>query len=384
MTKSTKRKRQEIVRKNGTVLKCYQKKDRCTCRKCMDGHNERKRASYAFNKTLYDTLVVKLGLTAADIPVLRSLVSHLEGTPLKHCARAREHKKLLQRIAGKLDSPFRECWRFQECEREPTFRPSTAIFDHTEIELVWKDDAYKSRKGFGYTMKFLCAVTMQGAIIRVVGPFPGRMHDFQTCKFPAFDGNLFHAHFSFERWLADGGYVGVRGDHVLVPHKKPPKKPMPQGDDDYNKDFAKLRARVEHTFACFKGRFRMFASPIREKDPIVISQMFKLAAMIHGLDTHAQNKTFSKYRTCNNIWWREHDHHPDYTAVYGDETTASGEVRPLRKPRPCNCRSFPSLGDASEKIKEKYSKAAKEKKAAKLKKGKSAVKIGAGKKILKK
>lgn len=365
----------EIVRRNGTVLKIYQKKRGCTCRKCMDNHNTRKRASYSFNKNLYTTLLPILRLQAADIPVLRSLVLHLEGTPLKLCPRAREHKKLLERITIPLESPFREHWRLQPCEREPTFKPATAVFDHTEIQVVWKDKAYKSRKGFGYTMKFLCVITMQGTIMRVIGPFPGRMHDFQTCKLPGFDGNLLHHHFTFERWFADCGYYGVRDSHVLLPHKKPKNQPLPQEHELYNARHSRLRARVEHTFACFKRRFKMFASPIAEKNPLVISGMFKLAALIHGLDNHEQNVKSGKYRRCGNRYWKTHDEHPDYTDVL-ELDEESGKLQAI----PCNCKTFPNINDIEEKNKSSTAKKVAKKKAEKKAKKCACEKTAASKK----
>jgi hypothetical protein len=358
------------------TINFYKNRRRCTCDKCKRRSAARKRHQRAAERSVFTFLLQRLKLDVSQQPAIKDAIAMCKSAKLD-AKRIAELRRVLIRCEDTLNTTaFDEFMRFQPCERDPLQPHVVALFDHTLVQTSARDAKYCSGKHNMQGIKFLVVTSIQGTILRVVGPVPGSVHDYTHCKFDEVGGHPLPVHLENECCLADLGYVGCGGKHVRLPEKKPCNQDYTEEQNLWNRTIAKFRARVEHTFACFKRRFSFFAAKIhlfrtsngqREQDDQLIGCLFKLACLYQAFTMHNGNVAFSKYQTCCNSYFREHDKHPKYPDL--------GKL--------CNCRVFPTLNEHIElqkaKIRTRMMKKAK-KAAAPAKKS---VKVMYGKRQIK-
>jgi hypothetical protein len=329
-------------------LRKAEKTQRCTCVTCLYTRKIRRRTQRGFreNKEV-DWLLKRFRLYHERdkwFDIMYAAIRHCEGSPWNHLSKAstKNFRELFSRC--NFDLAFHEEARFFASERDPEAADVTAVLDHTLVETAMENGIYWSGKHGTYGLKFAIVITMQGTIIRVVGPVIGRVHDFKHCKFPEMMGFPLLRHYENDVILADSGYQGVTGPHVLVPFKKSKNKRRTPAQSLFNRRFNRYRARVEHTIGCLKQRFKLFSKtsivhrPTRNtdgqyaQDDVMIGCFFKLACLLQSRASIIANRRYQKYATCNSAFWRDRASRlPKHLPAF-----------PVRG-APCGCKCFPQM-----------------------------------------
>ncbi len=114
-----------------------------------------------------------------------------------------------------------------------------------EVSTTLKEK-YQSGKHRKFGVKYLVCITLQGTIVRVVGPFAGSTHDFRCMKTEQMNGCPLTTQYANDQWIADGGYQGVNADHVATPVRRNPGQELTPQQEVFNNIIQRYRARVEH------------------------------------------------------------------------------------------------------------------------------------------
>ena len=275
----------------------------CYCFHCCRHRRVRNKAVRDTEKNLPQIILDRIQVPASEFNknVIAAALAQARGGPAKGCRYRNKVNEFLKRYQWDIElKGLNPEIRWQHQEREQNIPDYTALFDHTFCEVATVDELFRSGKHCKFGVKYLVHTTLQGTIINVFGPFPGRTHDFECCKTVQIDGSPM-VHYENDRMLADGGYQGVDHRHVAIPVKKPPNGQLNPQQAGYNASIQRYRARVEHTFSCLKGRFKLFARKSQFRDIEKHGRLFKLACVAQNIIQHAANRQRGKYYTCRNI-----------------------------------------------------------------------------------
>ena len=292
----------------------YLCRPRCCCPFCSKKAVQRERAKNLMRKHhLFPWLARMLDVPHDLQPHLRELFQVCRGTRWSDTILPNHGSgiKLLNIIEANIDRAFAniEHWRWNKCEREPSNPATTAMFDHTHFEVTsTKGTVFNSGKYKKHAVKFFAVCTMQGTFIRFDGPYVGAPHDMILCKLTGHSPLVSHEVNDY--FLADLGYFSThmcQHPHMLLQAKEVGGRLLTRQEAAYNDIHSKTRARIEHSFGCFKTMFAGLCTKQTWHDVKRASLLAKFAALAWSFLNHKANALAGpKYHTCCNDYFK-HD-----------------------------------------------------------------------------
>jgi hypothetical protein len=83
--------------------------------------------------------------------------------------------------------------------------------------------------------------------------------------------------------IGDSSFQGLKqeGLELRIPHKKPRSGELSEEQKKYNRELARIRARIEHVFGCLK-RFRVLRDVFRSPSEGFRDSIFKIVCGLYN------------------------------------------------------------------------------------------------------